>query len=202
MAMKLEVERESGNKMRFSLSGAPVSFANVLRRYCMSHVPVFAIDSVMVYENTSSLFDEYISNRFGLVPLKMASGYSREDEVLFSLDVRGPCTVYSGDLKSMDAKIKVAPGYDEIPIAKLLEGQSLRLEAKARMGEGRAHAKFQTGLCGYEISNDSYNFTLESFMQLEPRALLLAAATLAEERCEEFEAALEGIKLEGKKSGK
>lgn len=194
MAIKVEVTQESGNKMRFFASGIPVSFANVLRRYCMSHVPVFAIDAVTVYENTSSLFDEYIANRIGLVPLRMASGYSKDDEILFSLDARGPCTVFSGDLKSMDAKIKVAPGCDEIPIVKLLEDQSLRLEAKARMGIGRDHAKFQTGLCGYEIKDETFSFVLESFMQLEPRALALAAASLAEERCEEFEKALEGIK--------
>ncbi|VVB57816.1 DNA-directed RNA polymerase subunit D [Candidatus Anstonella stagnisolia] len=194
MAIKVEIEKESGNKMRFTAKGIPVSFANLLRRYCMSHVPVFAIDKAMVYENGSALFDEYIANRIGLIPLRMASGYSAEDEILFSLDARGPCQVYSGDLKSMDAKIKVAPGYDEIPIIKLLENQSLRLEAKAKLGTGKTHAKFQTGLCGYEIKDDEYHFVLESFMQLEPRALLLAASSLLEERCGEFEKALEGIK--------
>lgn len=202
--MDVAVEQEDDVKLRFSLKGASVGFANMLRRYAIGAVPVFAIDSVTVYENTSSLFDEYIANRVGLVPIKMASGYKPGDEVIFTLDAHGPSTVYSADLKGVADKIKVANG--KIPLLKLLEEQNLRLEAKARMGAGRKHAKWQTGLGGYEIGKDgSFTFKMESFQQLPPRDMMMKAAELVEEKCGEFseqlDAAAKAAKAK-KKEGK
>jgi len=199
--MKLNLEYEDEQKMRFSLGGSRVGFANLLRRFAMNAIPVFAIDGVTVYENTSSMFDEYISNRIGLVPLKMATGYKPGDEVLFTLEAHGPSTVYSGDIKNVSDKIRIAN--DKIPLLKLLEEQNLRLEAKARMGIGRNHAKWQVGIGAYEISgNDNFKFKVETFQQLTPRDALLKASDLVVEKCNEMEEQLDAIEKSEKKGKK
>jgi DNA-directed RNA polymerase subunit D len=196
--MDVEIESENDSRMRFTLKGANVGFANMIRRYAMGAVPLFAIDNITIYENTSSLFDEYIANRIGLVPIKMASGYKPGDEVIFTLDAHGPGTVYSGELKSVADKIRVA--YDKIPLLELLEEQNLRLEAKARMGLGRQHAKWQAGLGAYEIGKDGqFNFMVESFQQMSPRDMMVKAAEELESRCGQFEDELGRIAKEAKK---
>lgn len=195
--MDIDMVLERKNRLEFMLKGGSVPFANLLRRYGMGQVPVFAIDKVTFYENSSSLFDEYIAHRLGMVPL--ASEASRaSDEITLTLEAEGPSTVYTRGLRSTDAKIRSV--LDNIPLLKLLEGQNLRLEAKARQGIGRQHAKFQAGLISYEpLSPSEFRFKAESFMQLEPRNFLSRAADIVIERCDEMEEKLSEIKVSRKK---
>jgi DNA-directed RNA polymerase subunit D len=190
--MKIELTAEKNNRMEFLLSGASVPFANLVRRFGIGQLPVFAIDSVTVYENSSAMFDEYLAHRLGQIPLLSESGKA-SDEIIFTLDAEGPGTVYSKSLKSTDSKIKSA--LDDIPMLRLLEGQNIRLEAKARHGIGKTHAKFQPGLISYEVLGEGeFKFKIESFMQLEPRNYLSKCADLIVERCDEFEEKLAAVK--------
>ena len=190
--MDIDMIREKDNKLEFSLKGGPVYFANLIRRYAIGQVPVFAIDRVTFYENSSSMFDEYVAHRLGELPLTSDSGKST-DEIVLTLEASGPGVVYSKELKSTDSKIKAA--LDDIPLLKLLEGQNLRLEAKARRGIGREHAKFQAGLMAYEVLKpNELRIKAESFMQIEPRVLLTKSADLVIAKCEELEEALGDVK--------
>lgn len=185
---------EKDNRLEFSVKGASVAFANLLRRCSIGNVPVFAIDKVTFYDNSSSMFDEYVAHRLGQVPLLSEAGRAT-DEVVLTLDVEGPSTVYSRDLKSMDSKIKTS--LDNIPLLKLLEGQNLRLEAKARRGTGKEHAKFQAGVVAYELVNGSeFKFMAETFLQLEPRAYLMKAADIIIDKCDALEEQLSDVKKE------
>ena len=184
--------REKDNRLEFVLKGTSAPFANLVRRFGMSQVPIFAIDNVTFYENGSAMFDEYVAHRLGQVPLISDSGRAAE-EVGFTLEASGPGTVYSKELRSTDAKVKASIG--NIPLLRLLEGQNLRLEAKARRGIGRTHAKFQPGLISYEIVKPTeFRFKVESFMQIEPRDLLEKTAELVAQKCDELEEKLGGIK--------
>jgi len=190
--MNIEMSMEKGNRIEFLLRGGTTSFANLIRRFGMGQVPVFAIDSVTFYENGSSMFDEYVAHRIGQVPLLSDSSRAK-DEIAFTLEAEGPSTVYTKDLKSADAKIRSA--LDNIPLLKLLEGQNLRLEAKARRGIGRQHAKWQAGLIGYEaLDGKDFKFKAETFLQLEPREFLSAAADAVIARCDEIDEKLAEIK--------
>ncbi|MCX6772360.1 MAG: DNA-directed RNA polymerase subunit D [Candidatus Micrarchaeota archaeon] len=190
--MDIEMIREKDNKLEFSLKGGPVYFANLIRRYAIGQVPVFAIDRVTFYENSSPMFDEYLAHRLGEVPLTSDVARSN-DEIVLTLEASGPGVVYSKSLKSTDSKIKAA--LDDIPLLKLLEGQNLRLEAKARSGIGREHGKFQAGLISYEVLKpNELRLKTESFMQIEPRALLAKSADLVIAKCEELEEALAEVK--------
>jgi DNA-directed RNA polymerase subunit D len=191
--MNIEMAIEKGNKMEFLLKGGSTSFANLIRRFGMGQVPVFAIDSVTFYENGSAMFDEYVAHRIGQVPLVSDSASKAKDEILLTLDAQGPSTVYTKELRSSDSKIRSA--LDNIPLLKLLEGQNIRLEAKARRGIGRTHAKWQAGLISYEaLDNKDFKFKTETFLQLEPRDFLMASADAIITRCDELDEKLSDIK--------
>ena len=192
--MNVKITAEDEQRVEFTLSDTNHYFANLLRRFAMSYVPVMAIDSITVYENNSSSFDEYLANRIGLVPLKAPPNYNPKGGFsLLSLDKQGEGVVYSSDLKSQDSKVKVA--IPNIPLIKLLEHQSLRIEAKAVPGIGVQSAKFQCSVSAYDIVKDgSFSFFTESFSQLPPRAVLSEACGLIEEKCKEFTGALSELK--------
>ncbi len=185
--MDIDVDSASEKEIRFTLGGATVAFANAIRRTGMSRLQIFGVEKITVYENNSSIFDEYIANRVGLVPIETPEGYTDKDVVLFTLDKDGPGTVYSKSLKSSDAKVKVANG--DIPIMKLGEGQHLRLEASAKLGTAAAHARHQAGLLAYEIDKKdrgTFNFVVESFGQISAKEILVRSAEALEERLDEI----------------
>jgi len=68
-------------------------------------------------------------------------------------------TVYSRDLVSQDPKIVPVSG--DIPIVKLKKGQKLELEAYARLGRGREHAKWQP------VSTVAYKYMPQISIDLE-----------------------------------
>jgi DNA-directed RNA polymerase subunit D len=184
--MKIEITEINEKIARFRLTGTDAQFANALRRSAMGMVKTFAISNVTMYENTSAMFDEYITHRIGLIPISTPTkGYGETDEVLFTLDATGPKTVYSKDMESSDATVKVAN--DNIPIMKLGDEQRLRLDGKAKLGSGATHARFQPGLISYEANDDntSFDFYVETFGQMTPHAIINKAFDAIKEEIED-----------------
>ena len=149
------------NILKFVLSDTYVEFANALRRALISEVPVMSISKVNYLINNSAFYNELLASRLGLIPLKSdVKTYVLPSEcsckgvgcskctVKFTLDVTGPGVVYARDLKSSDARI--VPVYPDMPIIKLFEGQSLKLEAEAVLGTGREHARFNACMAVYQ----------------------------------------------------
>ncbi len=138
-------------------------FANSIRRAMIGEVPTLAIETVKIYDNTSALFDEMLTHRLGLIPIRSneeclvpQSRCSCGGEgcpscsVIFTMSVEGPAMVYSRDLISQDPRI--SPAEPDIPIVKLIKDQKVVLEARAVMSVGREHAKWQpTTACGYKV---------------------------------------------------
>jgi DNA-directed RNA polymerase subunit D len=152
--MKLEMLELKDRKAKFVLSEVTPAFANSLRRAMLSDVPKMAIDYLDIYDNTSVLFDEMLSLRLGLVPLKTNAGMYQfpQDceckgagcalcQVSLTLSAEGPCVVHSRDLKSSDPE--VAPVDQNVPIVELKAGQKVVLTAVARLSKANEHAKFQ-----------------------------------------------------------
>ena len=173
--MKISNIKEKGNVLTFLISDSDAKFANLLRRYVISNVPVLAIDSVVVYENGSSFIDEYISHRLGMVPISTPNTVPKDFEHILVLEEVGPKMVYSASLKGKDEDIK--PAVEDIPIITLAEEQRIRLEAKIKEGYGYKHAKFQPGIASYSFDDKSkeISFKLESFYQFSPKTLLTKA---------------------------
>lgn len=164
--MEIKVLEKDETNMRFLVRGADVTFMNALRRIVTSEVPSMAIDEIVVVENSSLLIDETIAHRLGLVPLTTdLDSYNLPEEcpcksefgcnlcrVTLALDVEAKGetrTVFSGDLVSENPN--VAPVADKIPILKLAKEQKIKLEAYARLGKGKNHAKWEpVSMCTYK----------------------------------------------------
>jgi len=158
--MEIEVRKLAADEMEFLLSDTNPAFANTLRRIMLREVPVMAIDEVEFVANDSVMYDEILSHRLGLVPLKTPDGYILPSEckcddkrcekcsVKLTLKKEGPAVVMSGDMKSADKE--VVPVSDSIPLVKLAEGQRLQLIAIAHLGEGKNHAQWQPGVVSYK----------------------------------------------------
>jgi len=165
-SMKIRVIDKTETTARLIVEGVDVPFMNTLRRIILAEVPSMAIDEVVVLENSSVLHDEILAHRLGLIPLKTdLDSYNLPEEcpcksefgcnlcrVTLTLDVEateGVRTVYSGDL--LPENPDVAPVSDKIPIVKLAPNQRIRLEAYARLGRGKEHAKWQpVSVCTYK----------------------------------------------------
>ena len=65
----LEVVKKDSQKISVKLKGVPIQYANALRRICLNGVPIFAIDTVDIIENSSVLPDEGLAHRLGLIPI-------------------------------------------------------------------------------------------------------------------------------------
>ncbi|MGB9705481.1 MAG: DNA-directed RNA polymerase subunit D [Pyrobaculum sp.] len=156
------VVEKSGLFLKAVVEGVAPTLINSLRRVIISELPVMAIDSVVVVNNTSVMYDEMLAHRLGLIPLTTplsalppiedcVSGLADPSECSARLTLQvtadGDLTVYSGDLVS--ERPDVAPVYKDIPIVKLVKGQSIVLEAYAKLGVARDHAKWQAALASY-----------------------------------------------------
>ena len=207
---KVKVLEETPSSVTLQLEGVDRSYANAVRRFCISEVPSMAIDDVVILENSSVLYDEILAHRLGMVPIKTdLERYVLPEKcdcgsplgchkcrVLFVLDAKGKdkvSTVYSGDLVSEDREIR--PVSETIPIVKLATGQTVKLEAYARLGRGKEHAKWQP--CTVAVLTDgkgegTFNLMVESAGGLPARQIVLSAIKLLEEKLKEIQVSVAG----------
>ncbi|MEM0123494.1 MAG: DNA-directed RNA polymerase subunit D [Conexivisphaerales archaeon] len=144
--MAAKLLESQGGSLSIRIDEYDLNYANAIRRYIISEVPTLAIEDVVVIENSSLIYDEIIAHRLGLVPLKTPKKYLEQAgaQLMLVLDAKaegGTRTVYSGELVSVEDK-EVYPVSTEIPLLKLAKGQSIKIEAYARLGSGKKHSKF------------------------------------------------------------
>ena len=120
---------------------ANYSLANAIRR-SVEEIPIFAIDEVEIFKNDSPLYDESVSHRIGLIPLRMSKALKKDPVLKLSSKKEG--FVYSSELGG-----EIEPVYDKIPITYLNKGQELEFNATTVSGKGTEHAKFSPGLMFY-----------------------------------------------------
>ncbi len=166
--MKVDVLKLEDRYAELILEDVDPNFANALRRTLMSNVPKMAIEDVEFHlgpirgeegeesESVTPLFDEVIAHRLGMIPIPTdLELFTYRDEckdcasegcpnctIMYSLNKKGPCMVYSGDLEPVgDSSLKVVD--EKIPIVKLGSGQAMLVYATAILGTGKDHAKWQ-----------------------------------------------------------
>jgi len=195
--MKVAKSKVSDDKIEFTLEGASTQTANALRRAVIAEVPVMAIEEVTFLENRSVLDDEIFAHRLGLIPLTTdLKTYVPIEECTckgegcakctanLTLEAAGPATVYAGELDCKDPKIKAA--HPKMLLTQLGEHHKVKLEAKAMLGRGSEHIKWQAGLASYDAKKDgSFDFTIESHGQYKPKELLTNAINEVEARLKE-----------------
>ena len=163
--VEIEILEKTDDYMRFIVKGVNVPFVNALRRIMLTEVPAMAIDELVILENSSMLNDEILAHRMGFIPLKTdLDSYNLPEEctcksefgcnlcrLTLTLEAEATektITVYSRDLKSEN--LDITPVSDKIPIVKLAPEQKIKLEAYARLGKGKDHAKWQpVSMCTY-----------------------------------------------------
>ena len=197
----IEVLTSDEKKISIKLKGVTLQYANALRRICLNGVPIYAIDTVDMIENSSVLADEGITHRLGLIPLK--TDLSRSDEsdsrIMLTLDSGDDTetgrTVTSAELSSDDKVVK--PSSDQIPIIHLAPGQKLKFEAYARLGRGTEHAKWNSSNIAVLLDTkkeDEHILTVETTGALKPREIILGGISELAKRLEEFKEILANFK--------
>src|SRR3989440_12401449 len=209
--MDIKLLSKEQETLRFVLSDVSPAFANALRRIMLSEVPVMAIDDVMILENNSVTYDEILAHRLGLIPITTdLESYNLPEEctckselgcskcrasLSLEIEASDPVeVVYTSHLKPENPEVK--PVSDKVPIVKLAQGQRIKLEAYARLGRGRDHAKWQpASACTYSYDPKAkiFNFLVESTGTLPPEKLVLDAARLISAKTLGFEEGLGGI---------
>lgn len=163
--LKLDVLKESEHKIVFITEGISIEMINAIRRIILTEIPVMAIDEIIILKNDSPLYDEILSHRMGLIPLKTdldtyklphecdCLGYGCPlCQVSLTCEITNTTNalleIYSGDLISNDPKI--VPVDPNIPIVKIEKNAKIIIEAYAILGFAKNHAKWQA------VSNVAY----------------------------------------------
>ena len=167
MTLNLEVLKKDEHNLVFVIEGISIEMANAIRRIMLTEIPVMAIDEVIILKNDSPLYDEIISHRLGLIPLKTdletyklpqdceCSGFGCPlCQVSLTCEITNttsnPLDIYSGDLKSNDPAI--VPVNSHIPLVKIDKDDKVIIEAYAILGTAKDHAKWQS------VTNVYYRF--------------------------------------------
>ena len=198
----IQILTDNDKKISVKLKGVSLLYANALRRICLNGIPIFAIDTVDMIENTSVLADEGISHTLGMVPLKTEANESDESNsrvmlVLDSGNTEVVKTVTTAELESKDQVVK--PISKQIPIVHLAPGQRIKLEAYARLGRGTEHAKWNSANISVLTNtdkDDEHILTVETTGSLEPKQIILSGIEELSKRLEEFKEIL--VNLEEK----
>lgn len=210
----LEIVSQDKQRISVKLKDIPLQYANALRRICLNGVPVFAIDTVDIIENSSALADEALAHRLALIPIKTdlsrfvepskcdcksETGCSncRVMLILDSGDTDVTRTILSNELTSEDKD--VSPVSDKIPIIQLAPGQRVKLEAYARLGRGTEHAKWNSSNISILTETNKENehvLTVESTGALIPEQIILTGVDELSNRLSEFKDILDQLKAE------
>ena len=204
--MKLKILEKSTDSVKIQLQGVSLAYANAIRRIALSEVPVMAIDEIVILENSSIIYDELLAHRLGLIPLKTdLSRYVLPKDcdcgnplgclkcsvslVLDSGAKESVKEILSGELISEDEAI-IPVRYD-IPIVKVAPGQKVKLEAYARLGTGKEHAKWQAANVSIlkrikENTENDYTLEIESTGALPAIEIFSKAVEILRNRLQEF----------------
>jgi DNA-directed RNA polymerase subunit D len=200
----LEIIEQSERRIVVKLKNVPLQYANALRRICLTGIPVFAIDDVVIIENSSVLADEGIAHRLAMIPMKTdltrfiepsncdchsEVGCSR-CRVMLMIDSGATDTtrtITSAELTSEDDVVK--PVSDKIPIIELAPGQKVKLEAYARLGRGTEHAKWNSATVSVLTETENphdHILTIESIGALTPGQIVTGGVEELAKRLDVF----------------
>jgi len=200
--LSLEITNENEQKVSVKIKGVPLQYVNALRRICLNGVPIYAVESIDVLENSSVLADEGVAHRIGLIPLKTDLSASKDgnenDKIMLTLDsgiTDETRTILSGELKSQDDT--VVPTSNNIPIVTLAPGQSIKFEAYARLGKGTEHARWNSANIATLTEtekDDEKILTVESTGALNPKHIILSSVEQLSSKLSEFKTIMSDIK--------
>lgn len=155
--------------------------ANLIRKYLIGRVPVYAIDLIKARKNTTAYPIEYIAHRLGMIPIRVLDKNPKEEyEGALTYAGKGKMkTLTSNDLILPNQveialyypqEVKTRIGYEIIDV---LPGQEIDLSFTIRANIGFKHAKFQAAIASYEmIEQGKYKIMFETTFQYTAEELL------------------------------
>jgi DNA-directed RNA polymerase subunit D len=213
ISIDLKVIEKQDEKITIKFNNVPREYVNALRRLSISEVPTFAIDDVVILENSSVMHDEAVAHRLGLIPLRTdLKKFNLPNEcncnsalgctncrVLLQLDAEAKDktkTITTSEIISEDDFVK--PVNQDIPIIALAPGQKIKFEAYARLGLGKDHAKWQAATIAvvkYNEDNESEIYlTIESNGALTAEEIVIAAADKLNSHIKDFGETIRSVK--------
>ncbi len=202
--MKITNIKEEDEEMIFQLKESHAAMANAIRRATMREIPTMAVTEIDFFKNDGSMPDEYLANRIGLIPITTPKNYKLPEEcedpldpecsTTLTLTAEGPGTIYASTFESEDPKVKII--HPKMPITKLNEGQEMELEAIAKLGKGKEHARHKPCLTTYntnlkkpakEDPQTEFQFTIETYCEKKPREILKQSLNIIKQKAEELE---------------
>ncbi|MEM4573431.1 MAG: DNA-directed RNA polymerase subunit D [Candidatus Caldarchaeum sp.] len=206
----LKIVKEDADSITLDVTDLPQPYANALRRVIMREVPVMAVEEVLIIENSSVMTNEVLSHRISFIPfITDLDNYNVAEEcacksrlgcekcvvrfVLRAEAITEPVTVYSRDIKPEKHGSIVVPFSGDIPVVALAPGQKVELELYVRLGRGKRHSKWQSGIATlYEEDNKRFLY-VESFGFLPPRRMILEAAKTVKTRLLQIDSSLKEL---------
>jgi len=174
---KVKVLEESDEKVAIQLEGIDRSYANAIRRFCISEVPAMAIDDIVILENSSVLYDEILAHRLGMIPLKT-------DLERYVLPEKCDCGNPLGCQKCRVLIVLDAAAHDK-PRTVLSAGQAVKLEAYARLGRAKEHAKWQPATISVLLdgkTEGTFILKVESSGSMPAKEIVIRAIEKIEEK--------------------
>ena len=151
----MEIIKNNSELLEILIHNTDTTWLNTLRRIMISEIPTMAIERVLFETNRTSIHDEFLSHRLGLVPVVC------KEDILKLQEYGGSCEfllekenendsllhVYSTDLmqvpNSFDFGIVSYPKCETgILLCKLAKGEKLKLRCQAMIGTGKEHIKW------------------------------------------------------------
>lgn len=187
--------------LKFDFIGT-VRNANVLRKIFLSEIPVLALDTINIYENTTVLNYEELCRRLWLIPILHVDPNNMkfvEEKLVFDLEIekksgnvlsqdfrlvdantfKPHCVSTNGsDNNNYDTKLCLFP---DIIITPISEEHTLEIRAIAKIGYGRDHAKWNTvsfSKFSEKKGKGQVRFELRSLGQYTPKELLDCALNI------------------------
>jgi len=119
---KIKVTHAEKDLVKFTMTDTDVSVANALRRIILAEIPSLAIEIVNIDDNETSLFDEFIAHRMGLLPLVAHAvgdlppdGGFVEYKDCSCFDGCPYCTVeFQVDVVNLDDKVQAVTHFDVV----------------------------------------------------------------------------------------
>lgn len=181
--MNIIVKEESGDTIKFLVTGCSTALLNSLRRIMISEVETWAIEYVRVVTNTTVIPDEMIAHRLGLIPLILQEEPETDIAEFSFAETAGeePVEWCSELLVSEDDYL--LPAFDGIPIVKAAKGQKLEFTAIAKKGIGSTHAKWSpVSKCFVKEGSAGHTFTVRSVGAMDPRDIVKNAIKILQEK--------------------
>ena len=128
---------------------------NSFRRSMLSEIPIYAIEIVIFYVNQSSLYDEMLAHRLGM--LVIDNVHFREhfnDQILFTVNIIND---KSHNIEFSTDDIPDIQFAYPTPISILRPKEHLHFTFYVRVGTGKTHVKWRPiSMLGYQLVDNKY----------------------------------------------